>query len=309
VDGSHIRTLLLTFFFRHMRPLIEQGYIYIAQPPLYKITEGKKVTYIHDDAEMSRILLKLGVEGTKLETGGRSIEGAELRALVDYLLTIEDSIASVQRRGVAMEKFFGTYDAQFGKLPIYRVRIDGREQFFYSQERLDQWIAEEEAKSKREVVLVWDELEQPAAPAEMIAWASEFHDLANLEAALKGLKQAGLSPGEFFRAADVEGKARFRVVSPEESVSAHSLREVLEAFKRFGQKKGPEIGRFKGLGEMDASELWETTMNPATRTLKKVTLEDALKAERIFTILMGEEVEPRREFIEKHALEVKYLDV
>jgi DNA gyrase subunit B len=309
VDGSHIRTLLLTFFFRHMRPLVEQGYIYIAQPPLYKITEGKKVTYIHDDAEMSRILLNLGVEGTRLEAGGRTIEGAELRQLVDHLLVIDDAIPSVQRRGVGMEKFIATFDPQSGKLPAYRVRIDGREHYFYAQEMLDKWIADEEARTKRQVVLVWDELEQPTAPAETVAWASEFHDVGNLEAALKGLRQAGLAPAEFFRAADVDGKSRFRVVSDEGPISAHSLREVLGAFKKVGQKKGPEIGRFKGLGEMDASELWETTMNPATRTLKKVTLEDALKAEKIFTILMGEEVEPRREFIEKHALEVKYLDV
>jgi DNA gyrase subunit B len=311
VDGSHIRTLLLTFFFRHMRPLIEQGFIYIAQPPLYKITEGKKVTYIHNDAEMTRILLNLGVEGTKLETGpgGRVFQGPELRSLVDHLLAIEDAIPAVQRRGVSMEKFLEKFDPQSRKLPTYRVKIDGREYYFYSQEALDRWIPEEEARTKREVVLVWDELEQPAAPAEAIAWASEFHDLGHLEGALKGLKDAGLSMVEIFRAADVEGKSRFRLVAEGEPISAHSLREVLNGLKRVGQRRGPEIGRFKGLGEMDASELWETTMNPATRTLRKVTLEDALKAERIFTILMGEEVEPRREFIEKHALEVKYLDV
>src|SRR6185503_11664165 len=167
----------------------------------------------------------------------------------------------------------------------------------------------EEAREKREVLLVWDELERPAAPQESIAWASEFHDLTRVEQALKDLRATGLSPGDFFRSADVDGKSRFRITSEGEPISAHSLREVLEGLKKIGQRKGPEISRFKGLGEMDASELWETTMNPATRTLKKVTLEDALKAERIFTILMGEEVEPRREFIEKHALEVKYLDV
>jgi len=309
VDGSLIRTLLLTFFFLHMRPLIEQGFIFIAQPPLYKITEKKKVTYIHNDAEMNRILLNLGVEGTTLEAGGRSYAGAELRSVVDPLLAIEDAIPSVQRRGVGMEKFIATFDAQSGKLPIYRVRIDGREHYFYTQEALDRWIADEEAREKREVLLVWDELERPAAPQESIAWASEFHDLTRVEQALKDLRATGLSPGDFFRSADVDGKSRFRITSEGEPISAHSLREVLEGLKKIGQRKGPEISRFKGLGEMDASELWETTMNPATRTLKKVTLEDALKAERIFTILMGEEVEPRREFIEKHALEVKYLDV
>jgi DNA gyrase subunit B len=294
-----------------MRPLIEQGFIYIAQPPLYKITEGKKVTYIHNDAEMTRILLNLGVEGTKLETGpgGRVFQGPELRSLVDHLLAIEDAIPAVQRRGVSMEKFLEKFDPQSRKLPTYRVKIDGREYYFYSQEALDRWIPEEEARTKREVVLVWDELEQPAAPAEAIAWASEFHDLGHLEGALKGLKDAGLSMVEIFRAADVEGKSRFRLVAEGEPISAHSLREVLNGLKRVGQRRGPEIGRFKGLGEMDASELWETTMNPATRTLRKVTLEDALKAERIFTILMGEEVEPRREFIEKHALDVANLDI
>ena len=311
VDGSHIRTLLLTFFFRHMRPLIEQRFIHIAQPPLYKITEGKKVTYIHDDADMTRILLKLGLEGTKLEipSEGRGFEGAELKALVDHLLAIEGAIGEVQRRGVPMEKFLATYDAKSGTLPIYRVRIDGREHFFYTQEALNRWIADEEARLKSEVLLVWDDLEQPAAPREAIAWASEFHDLAHLEGALKGLKEARFPIAEFFRAPDAEGKAKYRLLSDKEPIAASSLREILQGLKRIGQRKGPDIGRFKGLGEMDASELWETTMNPATRTLRQVTLEDALKAERMFTILMGEEVEPRREFIEKHALEVKYLDV
>jgi DNA gyrase subunit B len=311
VDGSHIRTLLLTFFFRHMRPLIEQGFIYIARPPLYKIKEGKKVTYVHDDAEMTRLLLKLGLEGTRLEIPSerRILEGPELRALVDHLLAIEDAVPTVQRRGTGMERFLATYDAKSGKLPIYRVRIDGREHFFYTQEAFDRWIADEEARLKSEVLLVWDDLEQPAAPREAIAYASEYHDLAHLEGALEGLKRAGVSLVEFFRAPDVEGKAKFRLLSGGEPIPAHSLREILNGLKKLGQKKGPEIGRFKGLGEMDASELWETTMNPATRTLLKVTLEDALKAERIFTILMGEEVEPRRDFIEKHALEVKYLDV
>jgi DNA gyrase subunit B len=189
------------------------------------------------------------------------------------------------------------------------VRIDGREHFFYTQEALNRWIADEEARLKSEVLLVWDDLEQPAAPREAIAWASEFHDLAHLEGALRGLKEAGLSIGDFFRAPDAEGKAKFRLLSDKEPVAASSLREILHGLKKIGGRKGPEIGRFKGLGEMDALELWETTMNPATRTLRQVTLEDALKAERMFTILMGEEVEPRREFIEKHALEVKYLDV
>ncbi|MBI4565879.1 MAG: DNA gyrase subunit B, partial [Planctomycetes bacterium] len=311
VDGSHIRTLLLTFFFRHMRPLLDRGYVYIAQPPLYKVKDGKREEYIHDDADMTAMLLKIGVPGTKLEipSEGRGLEGADLESLVRCIQAIEESIPEVQRRGVSMERFLATYDAKAGRLPAYRVRTDGQDQFFYAQEALDHWIREEENRRGALVVLSWDELEQAPTPGHVLIPASEFHDLSNLERALKGLKDAGFSIAEYFRASDAEGKAKFRLRSNGEVHPTPSIRDILQGLKKIGQKKGPDIQRFKGLGEMNAEELWETTMNPVTRTLLQVTLEDALKAERMFTILMGEEVEPRKEFIERHALEVKYLDI
>ncbi len=312
VDGSHIRTLLLTFFFRHMRPLIEGGGIFIAQPPLYKIVEGKKKTYVHDDHEMTRMLLASGIEGTRLETLGsdKSVSGPEFRAMVEHLLAVEDAIAAVQRRGVAMDKFLAAWDAKSGRLPVYRARLEGREHFFYSQERFDAWIAGEEQRLGKEILLQWDDLDLPGGPDQVVAPAAEFHDLAPLEAALKGLQAAGLALPEYFRAPDVDGRPKFRLATASgEPVPAHSLRDVLAGIKKIGQQRNPQITRFKGLGEMDAEELWDTTMDPSTRTLLKVNLEDALKAERMFSILMGEEVEPRREFIEKHALEVKNLDV
>ncbi len=308
VDGSHIRTLLLTFFFRHMRSLIEQGFVYIAQPPLYRVARGKREDYVHNEKDMTRRLVDLGLEGAALETPGRRLEGAELRRLAEAILRIEDAIPLVQRRGVSMERYLSHYDARSGRLPVYRARWEGREHFFYAQEALDQFIEEEERRAGREVDTYADDLEGPpegGAPAILL---NEFHGAAEAAAAVRDLLDLGFAAREFFHADEAEGKPRYRLAGEGVAIPARTLRDVLKAVRQFG-RRGIEVTRFKGLGEMDAEQLWETTMDPARRTLLKVTIEDAVQAESIFGILMGEEVEPRREFIEKHALEVKFLDV
>jgi DNA gyrase subunit B len=308
VDGSHIRTLLLTFFFRHMRPLVEQGFVYIAQPPLYRVARKKHEEYVHNEKDMTRVLVDLGLEGTALEGPGRKLAGAELRKLVEAVLRIEDAMPLVQRRGVSMERYLSHYDARSGRLPVYRARWEGKERFFYAQEALDQFIEEEERRAGREIETYADDFEGPpegAAPAILL---NEFHGAAESAAAVRDLLDLGFTAAEVFRAEDVEGKPRYRLVAEGEAAPARTLRDVLKAVRQIG-RKGIDVTRFKGLGEMDAEQLWETTMDPARRTLLRVAIEDAVQAERMFGILMGEEVEPRREFIEKHALEVKFLDV
>jgi len=309
VDGSHIRTLLLTFFFRHMRRLIELGYVYIAQPPLFKVKRKQREEYVHDERHMSRILIDLGLEGTAFDADGRRIEGADFRALVDHLVRIEDAVPIIQQRGLSAEKYLSLFDARTGKLPVYRARWKAQDYFFYSQESLDQFIEEQEKVIGGEVeAYADDEVDLPEEPGRPYVLLNEFHGVLDSEGAVRGLNSFGFTLQEFFHGREIGGKSGFRWTNEGESSTVGSLRELLRALKKIGQK-GLDVQRYKGLGEMNPEQLWETTMNPATRKLLRVTTEDTYRAERIFTVLMGEEVEPRREFIEKHALEVKFLDI
>ncbi len=308
VDGSHIRTLLLTFFFRHMRRLVESGMVYIAQPPLYRVVRKKHQEYVHSEKEMTRALVDLGIGGCALEGPGRRFEGAEISGLVEAVLRIEEAMPVVQRRGISMERYLAQYDAKAGRMPVYRARREGREHFFYSQEALDRFIEEEEKKAGREIEVYTDEYEGPKEGQAGAIRLNEFHGATEVESAVREILNLGFALPEYFRAEAADGKAKYRLLSEGEAFPVHTLRDLLKGVRQAG-RKGVEVTRFKGLGEMDADQLWETTMDPARRTLLKVTIEDAIEAERMFTILMGEEVEPRREFIEKHALEVKFLDV
>jgi DNA gyrase subunit B len=309
VDGSHIRTLLLTFFFRQMRPLIDGGFIFIAQPPLFKVTRGKREEYVHDERHMTKVWLDLALDGATIETReGKKFTGGELKSLMAHVVTIDDAVPIVQRKGVGMERYLRLYDAQTGKLPIYRLKLDGKEQFFYTQEAIDHFLEQEEKARNVEILTRSDDWEEAAGPGQVVAMLAEFHDVAEVEGAVRGLQAQGLTAGDFFKSADVDGKAKFAVSQESSKMPAHSLRDVIKALRRLGQGK-MDVQRYKGLGEMNPEQLWETTMDPARRTMLKVTMEDALRAERMFTVLMGEEVEPRKDFIEKHALEVKYLDV
>jgi DNA gyrase subunit B len=210
---------------------------------------------------------------------------------------------------MAMDRYLAQHDAKAGKLPVYRARRDGKEHFFYSQEALDRWIGEEEKAAGRELEVHGDDFESPPQGVQPAILLNEFHGATEVAGALRDLLNLGFTVPEYFRAEDVEGKPRFQLVHGPDRVPLRSLREILKAMRTVGRKGLKDVQRFKGLGEMDAEQLWETTMDPAKRTLLKVAIEDAIQAERMFSILMGEEVEPRREFIEKHAIEVKFLDI
>ncbi len=339
VDGSHIRTLLLTFFFRHMQELIKAGRIYVAQPPLYKITRKKKVEYVLNERVMRQTLTDLGLENTHLairdaDTGAeaRRLVGEELRRVVELLSKLEELITVVRRRGIDFADFLAKRD-NAGRLPLYRVVVEGEEQFFHSVEDRDTFLRDED------LVVADPEMEtvqQPGAdgntngngnastngngrapgksPAERrLQKNQELHEVKELEKLFVQLEQYGLSIDDYFLTQEesVSGeklRTKYALVNDDKTHEVAGVSQILTQVLAVG-KQGIEVKRFKGLGEMNAEELWETTLDRSKRVLLRVTLQEAAEAERMFSVLMGEDVERRRQFIEEHALEVKNLDV
>ena len=289
VDGSHIRTLLLTFFYRHMPELIVAGRIYVAQPPLYRVRRKKRETYVFGDREMRGALLTLGLEETTLATPGGKITGEALHKLVQVLASIEDIGRRVERRGIRFPEFLIMTD-KAGNLPRYRATVAGAFRFLHTEVEIRKLsaAAPEEAELIEATIIPLHETDE---------LVHAFKDLASL-----GFKTADYLPPR--RAA----KPRFQLTTEDNGPVLASLADLLPAVRVVGQK-GLDIQRYKGLGEMNPEQLWQTTMDPARRTLIRVTVADAFKSDKLFTILMGSNVEPRRRFIEQHALEVRNLDV
>jgi DNA gyrase subunit B len=323
VDGSHIRTLLLTFFYRHMSPLIESGRVFAAQPPLYRVKRKKEQAYVLDDREMKARLLGLGIEGTTLESHRtkQRVDGKDLASLLALLAQLEDHVRYVQKKGVSFEKYLA---ARRGKqLPVHLVRTLGpsgepEERFLYDDKELEAYVEALRARTGEEPKLLGSD-DFPAPGDKSFYWKTEFLSKREVEETLEKVEARNFTVGNYFPARDPgaapggprEGKsapARYTLHTDSDKVQVGSLKEILEAVRRIGQK-GLEIQRFKGLGEMNADQLWETTMDPAHRALLRIRLVDAAKANNMFSVLMGTGVEPRREFIERHALEVKDLDI
>ncbi|MBI3319905.1 MAG: DNA gyrase subunit B, partial [Candidatus Omnitrophica bacterium] len=296
VDGNHIRTLLLTFFYRQMPKLVEDGHIYIAQPPLYKIKRGKREEYIDTEEKLSNLLLELGTEGQALlhVKSKRTYKDKTLWNLLRVLAELERLSKSIHRRRIDPQAYFARFNKKKG-LPLYMIRLDGQEHFFYDDEELAAFAKE------RDMNL--EELEKPTAA--VTARFTELFEASELARLSKELEKCELSIAHYF---PEDAKASFKLAGDSTERPFGGLRDVLLAVEETG-RKDLTIQRYKGLGEMNPQQLWETTMDPAKRTLLKVTSEDAVEADRIFTIMMGESVEPRKQFIEEHALEVKNLDV
>jgi len=313
VDGSHIRILLLTFFFRHMRELVEAGNIYCAQPPLFRVARKKKVSYYTTETQMKADVLNLGLEGASLAVrGGKgTLSGKPLRELLDVLVQIEERERIVNRIGMSLEEFLKLRDRKQG-LPVYRVSMEDEGRYFYSQGELDRFLRAEEKRtgSEFEVVTEDDRAENGSERGERLE-VHEIHVSRDLNALAKTLKKTGLDLEQFCepeRPAGSTAKPPFVVTSDGADRPVWSLSEVLRTVRELGEK-GLDIQRYKGLGEMNAEQLWETTMDPKRRTMMRVKLEDGASADKMFTVLMGTNVEPRRRFIEDHALEVKFLDI
>jgi DNA gyrase subunit B len=310
VDGSHIRTLLLTFFYRHMPALVENEFIYIAQPPLYRVTRKKVSRYIHSEREMDDYLLELGTSDlrVKLSSEGRWLPADQLKQLLNLVLDIENLTRSIERKGVPLREFLNLR-SQEGLYPRYMVTEGESVRYIYTDVELERLAREFEDRQRQEQPppLPSPQGEEPQAkpfhPRHLpYVELYQAETLQNLQDRLAGY---GLGLAIYL----IPDGALFEVVSEdEEVVPIYTLRELIELFRSNG-RKGIDIQRYKGLGEMNAQQLWETTMDPKERTLIRVTLPDAIAADRMFSMLMGEEVLPRRRFIEHHALSVKNLDI
>jgi len=301
VDGSHIRTLLLTLLYRHMRPLIENGNVYIAQPPLYKVSRGKREEYIETEEEMNELILDLGVEGLKLirMEGKKEYNSSQFKDIVGSLTELGHLIDIMRKRGVDFKEFLANYDRKAHKFPIYKAKVDNKTQYVYDDKELAELTKDDEEAIYIEIFAAEDIL-----------------------AIQKNFEKLGLSLEEYFKEdvpKEYEGKAKskhdaktlkplFLIEDEKDKHEFFCLKDVM-SFVREQAQKGMHIQRYKGLGEMNPSQLWETTMDPARRTILKVSLEDAVEVDKTFSMLMGDEVEPRREFIEANAHEVKDLDI
>jgi DNA gyrase subunit B len=303
VDGSHIRTLLLTFFYRQMPVLIERGHIYIAQPPLYKVKKGKQESYVKDDLELSALLLNTAIEDAALHVNAEAppLSGLGLESLMRKYVEVEAIVARWARR----------YDERFLEQLLYVPTLTP--EAFDRIDALRDWCRNLEARLNG----LNDVSRQYSVTVQTMPAGGHRIDLKRFE---HGLSSAKHIPREFFDSAEYLRIAELAqtlsdLMGPGAYIRRGDDKQEVASFKvaktwLFEQaKKGQSIQRYKGLGEMNASQLWDTTINPETRRLMQVRIEDAVAADDIFTTLMGDAVEPRREFIEKNALNVSNLDI
>jgi DNA gyrase subunit B len=310
VDGSHIRTLLLTFFYRQMTQLVKQGFVYIAQPPLYSITRKKRTDYVDDDAQYNKILVQIGSEEVRLKNlaDGRELSQKQLEEVLELLESLDKHATYIKRQGGDFTDYVDKRSGG-GDFPEHMIKVrEGNNEtvhYFLTNDEVEQFKSAHPGLFNGDTDVLDRRREGPTRRAKY----SDLHHESKAVAELLGkLSRKGLSV-EHYAAQDkplfelIEGEGDKAHVTP-----LFSIPEILAGVKAVG-KKGIQITRFKGLGEMDAKELFETTMNPAKRKLLRIDLTDAIEAEEMFTKLMGDEVEPRRQFIEDNALNVRNLDV
>ncbi|MCP9448572.1 MAG: DNA topoisomerase (ATP-hydrolyzing) subunit B [Nitrospira sp.] len=304
VDGSHIRTLLLTFFFRQMPELIERGYVYIAQPPLFKVKKGKTERYLKDEAALNEYLADLAVEDVELYLEGAQsyVTGRRLLPVLKKMIAFESLLARLNKRPheVAMLRAFVDEpgldrDLLKNRAALTAVVDQAKRTLAGVYPKLTPTfdvLEDEEHQSNKVVcrVQAGGMLHGLEITHELVG-SADFRELQKLAPSAIGL-----------------GRAPYRLKAGGQERHYYATDELVRAILDMG-KQGLSIQRYKGLGEMNPSQLWETTMNPEARTLLRVTLEDLTGVDEIFTILMGDEVEPRRNFIQTHALEVRNLDV
>jgi DNA gyrase subunit B len=319
VDGSHIRTLLLTFFFRQMPELIRQGKIFIAQPPLYQITRGKKVQYVLDESGMTESLTEMALSHSVLvvrdangEVELERIEGDSLHRIVQRLARMMALLDISRRRGIALTELLAARDARpegGPSLPSHRLSWQDRDELCWSERD-----ARELARTKG---LHLDDVKAGNGQT-MRASLRELHENAEIAVIADELATHGLMLDDWnlVQEEDITGDAKptryawlvDQGTEKEAMIDVAGLGGVLEALRTIG-RRNIDVKRFKGLGEMNPEELWETTMDPEVRTLLRVQWDASSDADGLFTILMGENVEVRRTYIEDHALDVKHLDV
>jgi DNA gyrase subunit B len=316
VDGSHIRTLLLTFFYRQMTALVKGGFVYIAQPPLYQISRKKRVEYVEDDAQLNKILIQLGTEDVRLRNlaDGKELTHGQLAEILELLVSLDKYANALRRHGGDFADYVERRNPRTHDLPRHIVKVrEGNNEtvhYFLTEEELR--IFSDENPDLRLFGAPETEtelLEKPKVNGQSRrARHVELHESKAVAELLDRLSKKGLSV-EHYAAQDkplfelIEGEGDKQQVKP-----LFAIPEILAGVIEVG-RRGIQIKRFKGLGEMNPKELFETTMDPARRKLLRIDLTDAVEAEEMFTKLMGDEVEPRRQFIEDNALNVRNLDI
>jgi len=317
VDGSHIRTLLLTFFFRQMQDLIKNHRIYIAQPPLYQVRRKNKVHYVLDESEMDQLLSDMALKNAILlicEDDGSTrstIEGDDLTKLVRRLSRLRDLVEIAQRRGTPFLDLLASRrddPSGEGRLPSFRISWTGNQAICWDRDEAARIVATNGL----------DSVEPLPGRAEFFAVIRELHENREIDLIITELATLGIDADGWglVQEESVAGEllpTRYAWLvdggtDKEERVDIANVPGLITGLRQVG-RRGIELKRFKGLGEMNPEELWDTTMDPEMRTMLRVTMDQASDADLLFTTLMGENVEIRREYIEDHALEVKNLDV
>jgi DNA gyrase subunit B len=304
VDGSHIRTLLLTFFFRQMVELIERGYIYIAQPPLFRIKKGKTERYLKDETALNEYLSDLAVEDVEVyvESAQAFVTGRRLLPILKKLITFEGFIARFskkQREGGILRAFVDEpgvdRDLLKNVTALKKVVANAKKTLStaYPKATIALDIAEEEEHQSNKVVckVQTNGMAHTLEVTHELVGSADFRELQKLAPSAIGL-----------------GRPPYKLKAKDIQKELPGVAELVQEILEIG-KQGLGLQRYKGLGEMNPGQLWETTMNPETRSLMQVKLEDIAGVDDIFSILMGDEVAPRRDFIQQHALEVRNLDV
>ncbi len=306
VDGSHIRTLLLTLLYRQMRALIEAGHVYIAQPPLYKLKRGKREEYIESEEEKNQIIIDMGADGLKFKKikGSKTYNAGQFKDILNIIVDLERIIGILHRKGINFEEYIQNYNPKNKKMPVYTLKMDGKNHFLTTEDELTKLTKGSEDVKYTEIFEHED--------LELIEERLNKHELSCLEyvkpeiskpievnVKKKTTKKTSKEPVL---------KPVFQITSDKDTKEFYSLEGILE-FVQVQANKGVQLQRYKGLGEMNPQQLWETTMDPQRRTILQVELADAVEVDKTFSMLMGDEVAPRREFIETFAHEVKDLDV
>lgn len=308
VDGSHIRTLILTFFFRQMKQIIEAGFVYIAKPPLFKVKKKQKERYIDTEEQLDKYLIELGCEDVKvLRLPDVELENVTLKKMLEAVNTSKQIGNGLLRHGILPEQYFKA--EKDGNFPISRIASreeDGSivEKYAYSDEEMTEIISG--IKDKASARFDGEELtpEEKEKKLGYLVDITPIYESKTCVMLAKELASLGIPVKHLFGV----DEAVFRITSSEKLLELNSLTELFDYIKKIG-RQGLHIQRYKGLGEMNAEQLWDTTMKPDSRKMIKVTMEDAFQAERIFSLLMGDDVDPRREYIEKYAAGVKDLDI
>ena len=306
VDGSHIRTLLLCFFYRQMFSLVKRGHVYVAQPPLFRVRRGKEVYYVQSEEEMKTQLLEKGLaDAVFITEDGQEFTGDKMNELCRNLADTEDALIALERRGINLRVHAERLDPVSNKLPVYHVFHGNADHWFVERADVDDFI---DANTPEEPDPAEEGEEEVVAP-ENVIHVVELHEVRTINAGLKSLSNYGLDVQALLpqERTGIE-VPRYILRRGDSDINLKDLRGLTAAVRAAGEK-GLQLTRFKGLGEMNAEELRETTLDPENRTLVKVTMQDLAAADDMFRVLMGDNVEPRREFIQKHALEVQNLDV